>query len=68
MTVAEFGLADIEKSGDAPVPESVAVCGLPAALSAIETEALRDPEAVGVNVILIEQLAPAARLIPQVLV
>jgi hypothetical protein len=32
------------------------------------TAALRAPVAVGVNVTLIEQLAPAATLVPQVLV
>jgi hypothetical protein len=37
-------------------------------LSVIVTEALRAPVAVGVKVTLIEQLAPAAKLVPQVLV
>ena len=66
--MAEAGLAESEKSGDPPVPEIATDCGLPAALSAIETEALRDPEAVGVNVTLMAQLAPAARVLPQVFV
>jgi hypothetical protein len=48
-----------------PVPVSETVCGLPLALSAIETEAVRVPEAVGLKVMLIEQLAPAATLDPQ---
>jgi hypothetical protein len=37
-------------------------------LSVIVTAALRAPVAVGVNVTLILQLAPAARLVPQVFV
>jgi hypothetical protein len=51
-----------------PVPVSATVCGLPAALSATLTFAVRVPEAVGVNVTLMEQDAPAATDPPQVLV
>jgi hypothetical protein len=47
--------------GKVPVPESARVCGLPAALSTIETLAERVPVAVGWNFRLIVQLAPAAR-------
>ena len=54
--------------GAAPVPVKVADWGLPEALSVMVTEALRAPLAVGVNVTLMEQLAPAATLAPQVLV
>jgi hypothetical protein len=36
-------------------------------LSLIVTEALRTPVAAGVNVTLIEQLTPAAKLVPQLL-
>jgi len=50
------------------VPDSVTCCGLPVALSAIDSVPLREPVAVGVNVTLIVQLDPAARLVPQVFV
>jgi len=39
-------------AGATPVPVKLTVCGLPVALSAIVSEALRDPAAVGVNVTL----------------
>ena len=51
-----------------PVPVSDTVCGLPLALSATESEPVRVPVAVGLKVTLIVQLAPAATLVPQVLV
>jgi hypothetical protein len=51
-----------------PVPDSATVCGLVAALSVMLTAALRDPVAAGVKVMLIVHLAPAATLLPQVLV
>jgi len=51
-----------------PVPVSVAVCGDPAALSATDSVALRPVAEAGVNVTEMEQLAPAARDVPQVLV
>ena len=54
--------------GTAPVPVKPTDCGLPVALSVRVTEALRAPLAVGLNVTLIEQLAPAARVAPQVVV
>ena len=54
--------------GPSPVPLSGAVCGLPGALSAMESAAVRKPDAEGVNVTLMLQLAPAARLVPQVVV
>lgn len=66
--MAEPGVAPTEKSGVAPVPVSAAICGLPAALSFIETEALRVPAAEGAKVMLSVQFAPAATLEPQVLV
>src|SRR5271155_4279294 len=50
------------------VPDKGMVCGLPLALSAIETEAVRAPLAVGLKVTLIAQFALAAMLAPQVLV
>ena len=52
----------------APVPISGIVCGLPLALSVTDSAALRPPAAVGLKVILIVQLAPAARLEPQLFV
>jgi hypothetical protein len=51
-----------------PVPLKLTVWGLPLALSATETDALREPVAAGVNVTLMAQLAPAATLLPQVFV
>jgi hypothetical protein len=44
------------------------VCGLPGALSAIDTAAVRVPVLVGANVTLIVQLAPGATEAPHVLV
>ena len=43
-----------------PVPERLAVCGLPLALSVTDKDAERAPVAVGVNVTLIVQLELAA--------
>src|SRR5579863_8198268 len=51
-----------------PVPVSETVCGLPAALSATDTLAVRVPELAGLKVTLMVQLAPAATEVPQVLV
>jgi len=51
-----------------PVPDSATVCGLPAALSVMVTDATRLPAAVGLNVTLIVQLAPPATLAPHVFV
>lgn len=52
----------------APVPLKLIVWGLPLALSAMLTDALREPTAVGVNVTLRAQLAPDATLLPQLFV
>jgi hypothetical protein len=49
------------------VPERVNVCGLPLALSATLTAAVKEPLAAGVKVTLIVQLPPAATLAPQLL-
>ena len=49
-----------------PMPLSGTCCGLPAALSVTLRAALRVPFAVGLNVTLIVQLAPAARELPHV--
>src|SRR5438874_11997464 len=53
---------------DAPVPESDAVCGLLAAESVSVSVPVRVPAAVGVNVTFTVQLAPAAKLAPQLFV
>ena len=52
----------------APVPVSATVCGLPEALSAMLTEAVRVPEAEGVKVMLMVHVPLAATELPQVLV
>jgi hypothetical protein len=49
-----------------PIPLSGTFCGLPAALSVTLKAAVRVPEAVGLNLMLIVQLAPAASELPQV--
>jgi hypothetical protein len=49
-----------------PVPVNATVCGVPAALSATFSVALRVPARVGIKVTLIVQLAPAANELPQV--
>jgi len=46
------------------VPLRLTLCGLPVALSAMLTDALREPVAVGANVTLIEQVPPAATVAP----
>jgi hypothetical protein len=69
-TVVDTGEAAIVKSAlvVVPVPVSVAVCGAPAKLSATLKVALTGPMAVGANVTLIVQLAPAASVVGQALV
>jgi hypothetical protein len=54
--------------GTAPVPDKVTVCGLPLALSVMVRVPLAVPAAVGVNVTLIVQFAPAPMLVPHVFV
>ena len=51
-----------------PTPLSATVCGLPVALSLMETLAVRLPRSFGVKVTLIVHVAPAARVVPHVLV
>jgi hypothetical protein len=58
---------DSEKLADAPVPVREMLCGLPEALSVTLMLPVRVPDAVGVNVTLITQFAPAASELPQVL-
>jgi hypothetical protein len=55
-------------TGATPTPERPTVCGLPAALSAMVTEAARLPLAVGVNITLIVQPPPAPTELPHVFV
>ena len=51
-----------------PVPLRLTECGLPVALSVIVTTPVRVPVVVGVKVTLMLQFAPAATVLPQVLV
>src|SRR5579864_2543192 len=55
-------------TGGLPVPRKATVCGLPAALSMTVIAPVRVPVAVGVNVMLMVQLAPTATKLPQVFV
>ena len=48
-----------------PNPLSATFCGLPEALSLMLSAAKRVPDAVGLNLTLILQLAPAANEVPQ---
>ncbi len=57
-----------KKLKETPVPVSETVCGLPVALSVMLSAPVLVPVAVGRNVTRMAQLAPAARLEPQVLV
>ena len=55
-------------AADTPVPDSGTVVGLPGALLGTLRTPLRAPAAVGRKVTLMVQLAPAARLVPQLFV
>src|SRR5258708_19868731 len=68
--VPEVGEAKSEKSlvAGEPVPVRLTDCGLPEALSVMLRVPVRLPDAVGVNVTLMVQFAPAATELPQVLV
>src|SRR5438876_902737 len=48
--------------GAVPFPLSVMICGLPPALSVSDSVPVRAPEAVGVKVTLMVQVAPAAKV------
>src|SRR5437879_6046093 len=61
-------MGERETAGPEPVPAIATVCGLFQALSPTVTAPARGPIAKGVNVTLIEQLAPPARLVPQLFV
>ena len=68
MKVRELGVIEaIGAGGAVPVPVSVTVCGDPVALSATESMAEKLAAEAGVNVTEIEQLAPAASELLQVL-
>ena len=54
--------------GPSPVPERLAVCGLPLALSETDRLPFTAPGAVGANVTAIAQFDPGATLDPQLLV
>src|SRR6266851_5517223 len=66
--VPEVGEAKSEKSLVAvePIPVRLTDCGLPEVLSAMLKVPVRVPDAVGVNVTPMVQLAPAATELPQV--
>ena len=61
-------VAEVLTSGWIPVPVNAITSGLLSALSAMLIWAVRVPEAFGLNVTLIVQLAPAATVVPHVLV
>ena len=76
LVVPTFWLANVNEAGerlaaavDAATPEPVrlTVWGLPVALSVTVTAAVLVPDAVGLNVTLIVQVAPAATEAPHVL-
>jgi hypothetical protein len=66
MTDAEAGETETEKSS--PLPPKLTICGLLTALSVIVNEPVLAPAAVGVKLTVMAQLAPAAKLVPQVLI
>ena len=57
-TIVDFGAEDESVNSAMPVPDSATVCGLPLALSAIESVPGRAPLATGWKVTLAEQLSP----------
>jgi hypothetical protein len=62
-----LGVTNFVQPDARPVPESAIVCGESRALSAMLTEAVRVPLAVGEKITVTAQLPPAAREEPQVL-
>jgi hypothetical protein len=64
----ERELADKVARGTAPAPLRATVCGEPVAESATLRVPVTDPAAAGVKLTAIEQFAPAARVVEQVLV
>ncbi len=61
-------LAGEAVTGKEPVPVRLTVCGVFVALSLNVSVPAREPVVIGVNVMLIVQVAPAPMLAPQVLV
>ncbi len=61
-----FALAGVNVTATSPVPVSGTCCGLLPALSVMVMSPVRAPTWVGVNVTWIKQLAPWARVLPQV--
>jgi hypothetical protein len=70
LVAAKLKLVGLNEMAGVPVPVPLreTECGDPGALSVKTTAALRAPAAVGLKVTEIVQLAPAARLAPQVVV
>ena len=73
LVVPTFWLLNASEAGArlgraVPVPVRLAVCGLFVALSVTVKVPVRVPVAVGVKVTLMVQVAPAATLVPQLLV
>lgn len=64
--VPEDGVS--EKLGATPVPFTATACGLSIALSVKTSEARSAPLKDGINITLTLQVAPAARVVPQLLV
>jgi hypothetical protein len=62
------GVAESDGPGAVPVPERLTLVGPFGSLVAMVSVPLRDPLAAGEKVTLIVQLAPAARLVPQLFV
>ena len=62
------GVAESDGPGAVPVPERLTLVGPFGSLVAMVSVPLRDPLAAGEKVTLIMQLAPAARLVPQLFV
>src|SRR5438128_5108384 len=67
VSCAANGSVAVERltTGPVAVPASATVCGLPLALSVMVRVPVRAPSAVGLNVTVIVQLAPADTLAPQ---
>ena len=61
-----MALAGARLTGAIPVPDNATVCGLPAASSTKLSVPFTAPKPVGAKVTLTMQLAPAARVSPQV--
>jgi hypothetical protein len=66
LKVSAVGVTEL--TGETPVPLSETVCGVVGTELAIEIVADLAPIAVGLNLTLIVQLLPAARVVPQVVV